>query len=129
MQKGDEFSVSFKVSASVYEGFVNVFKDKNPLHTNLSFAQGHGFDSIVMHGNILGGFLSYFIGECLPVKDIIIISQEINYKKPVYFDDNLILKSVISDYFESVSIFEFKYHFENAKGLRVARGKISIKRL
>ena len=129
MKNGDKFLIHFEVNKSVYEGFAKIFKDKNPLHIDKSFAQEHGFSSVVMHGNILGGFLSFFIGECLPFKDIMIISQNINYKNPVYLNDKLALKSEIIHYFESTGLFEFKYHFENQSGFKVANGKILIKRL
>ena len=59
MNKGDVFTQSFKVSPDIYEGFISIFNDKNPLHTDEKFAIGKGFNERVMHGNILSGFLSY----------------------------------------------------------------------
>jgi 3-hydroxybutyryl-CoA dehydratase len=126
MNKGDVFTCSFKVSPDTYEGFISVFKDKNPLHTNDKFAVGKGFKEKVMHGNILNGFLSYFIGECLPIKDVLIQTQEIKFMKPVYVNDQLTLCAEIEDIYESVSTVEFKYYFENQDKVKVARGKIQI---
>ena len=89
MQKGDVFKTTFKVTEQVYNGFISLFHDKNPLHTNADFAIKKGFESRVMHGNILNGFVSYFIGECLPIKNVIIHTQEIKYVQPVYLNDEL----------------------------------------
>ena len=83
MLKGDSFSKEFIIDNEIYIGFINLFKDRNPLHTDIAFAKEKGFNATVMHGNILGGFLSYFIGECLPEKNVIIHSQEIKYYNPV----------------------------------------------
>ena len=70
--KNTKYEVPFIVSENIYKGFIQLFNDKNPLHVNDVFAIEKGFKEKVMHGNILNGFLSYFIGECLPVKNVVI---------------------------------------------------------
>ena len=125
MQKGDSFSLRFEVSEKIYSGFIDLFRDGNPLHTNEAFARSKGFKGKVMHGNILGGYLSYFIGEGLPDKNVIIHSQEINYLRPVYLGTVLDLKAEIVEVFDSVKAIEFKFWFEN-DGIKVAKGKIQI---
>ena len=125
--KGEIFETNFTVSETVYNGFISIFNDQNPLHTNELFARKKGFENKLMHGNILGGFLSYFIGECLPTKNIIIHSQEIKYTKPVYLNDELLLKVTVSEVYVSVNAIEFKYNFLNKESMVVvAKGKIQI---
>ena len=125
-KKDQKFDETFKVSEHVYQGFINLFQDKNPLHTNEKFALEKGFKGKVMHGNILNGFLSYFIGQCLPVKDVIIHSQEIQFKNPVYLEDTLIFEATVSEIFESVNTLEFKFTFKNSADKVVSKGKIQI---
>ncbi|MBV9988769.1 MAG: MaoC family dehydratase N-terminal domain-containing protein [Chitinophagaceae bacterium] len=120
------FRERFHVSEQTYEGFMQVFKDRNPLHTDEKFAQSKGFAGRVMHGNILNGFLSYFVGECLPVKNLIIHSQQLNYAQPVYLNDELLLEATVSAVSESVNTVEMKIRFTNADGGTVARGKLQI---
>ncbi len=126
MNKGDKFTVPFTVGTETYDGFKDLFNDLNPLHTDEEFAKGKGFTGKVMHGNILNGFLSYFIGECLPTKDVLIQTQEIKFLRPVYENDKLTLHAQIEEVFESVNTIEFKYFFENQDMIKVARGKIQI---
>jgi 3-hydroxybutyryl-CoA dehydratase len=126
MLKGDVYIQTFHVNNPTYLGFIDIFKDKNPLHTSLTFAQSKGFKAEVMHGNILNGFLSYFVGECLPIKDVIIQLQEIKFYLPVYLDDELKFCAEIIDVYESVNSIEFKFYFENTSGKKVAKGKIQI---
>lgn len=126
MIKGQEFSYSFIVSEAVYAGFIEIFKDKNPLHTDSNFAQSKNFDSKVMHGNILNGFISYFVGECLPIKNVIIQTQEIKFSLPVYLNDKLDFYAKIEEIYESVNTIEFKFYFSNEKQKKIARGKIQI---
>lgn len=121
----DIFTRDFIVSDEVYTGFIQLFKDKNPLHTNEDFALGKGFKGKVMHGNILNGFLSYFIGEMLPTQDVIIHSQEIQFKNPVYLNDSLQFKAKVVGFYESVNVVEFKFEFRNDAKV-AAKGKIQI---
>jgi len=123
---GDKFEEEFVLKNETYQGFIEVFKDKNPLHTNHQFAVDKGFDGRVMHGNILNGFISYFIGEKLPTKDVIIHSQEVQFKRAVYLNDALCLTAEVIGIYDSVNAVEFKYQFKNRDAKIVAKGKFQI---
>lgn len=123
---GDKFEEVFVLKKETYQGFIEVFKDKNPLHTNRQFAIDKGFEGMVMHGNILNGFLSYFIGEKLPTKDVIIHSQEIQFKNAIYLNDELVFYTEIIGIYDSVNAVEFKYDFKNKEAKIVAKGKFQI---
>ncbi len=125
-QKGDTFTRSFVVTKALFEGFIGLFGDRNPLHVDDAFATAKGFRGKVMHGNILGGFLSYFIGECLPTKDVIIHSQEIQYKRAVYLNDVLAFEAKVVEVYESVEAVEFKFIFRNMEDKIVSKGIIQI---
>ena len=127
MQKGDKFVHTFMVSDDVYQGFLKTFDDRNPMHTDREFAISNGFKDVVMHGNILGGFVSYFVGETLPIKNIVIISQGLNFHKPFYINKEVTLTATIADLYESVNLVDFKLVFTNPEGVKVAKGKLQIK--
>lgn len=124
--EGATFELTFYVKEATHAGFIELFQDKNPLHTDEAFAQQKGFSGKVMHGNILNGFLSYFIGEHLPTKEVIIHTQEIQFKNPVYLGDQLSFEAKVSGVYESVKAVEFKFNFRNANKQVVAKGKIQI---
>ncbi len=123
---GDKFSEKFHINDKIYQGFIKIFNDNNPLHTNYQFANDKGFKGIVMHGNILNGFISYFIGEKLPTKNVIIHSQEIKYKNAVYLNDELLFNAEVIGVYDSVKAVEFKYHFINHEAKVVSKGKFQI---
>lgn len=125
MQKGLTINHEFIVDTGVYNGFKTIFKDHNILHTNQDYAQSKGFREKVMYGNILNGFVSYFVGELLPDDEILIQKQEISFHKPVYINDILSFEAVLSEVYESVNSFEFKFKFKNESGL-IAKGKVQI---
>lgn len=126
---GDCFDQKFNVTEAVVDKFIDISKDNNILHVNNEFAIGKGFKSKVVQGNLQNCFLSFFIGECLPSKHVMIISQTINYKNPVYINDTLFLNVVISGVSSSVNVIEFKFKFKNNLNQIVSNGKINIKLL
>jgi 3-hydroxybutyryl-CoA dehydratase len=130
LEQGKEFVHDFEVSSEIYSGFISTFKDRNPMHTDEEYAKLKGFTGKLMHGNILNGFLSYFIGELLPVKNVIIISQSIRYNSPVYLNEKLVFKAKIESITESVNVVELKFSFLSSFTQKLkAKGIIQIQLL
>jgi len=123
---GETFEEFFVISDEIYSGFIATFNDRNPLHTNQQFALAKGFKDVVMHGNILNGFISYFIGEKLITKDVIIHSQEIQFKNPVFLNDTVVFNAEVNGVYESVNAIEFKFIFKNKLEKVIAKGKFQI---
>ncbi len=126
MTLGDQFETRFEVTEQVYRGFMEIFADRNPLHTDEAFAREHGFSGKVMYGNILNGFVSYFVGECLPVKNVAIQHQQIKFGTPVYLHDSLVMHSHLAEVYDTVNAYLFKFYFQNTAGVKVARGEVRI---
>lgn len=123
---GDKCCHTFTVSESVYLDFQHCSGDHNALHTQESFAKAKGFKGLVMYGNILNAFVSYFVGECLPTNEVIIHSQDIAYKKPVFMNDELLFVAEIENVSESVKAIEFKFKFTNQDKVVVSKGHVQI---
>lgn len=122
----ENYNHQFTITLEVYQQFQLCSNDRNPLHTNEDFAKSKGFTDKVMYGNILNAFLSFFIGECLPTKNVIIHSQEIAFKNPVYMNEKLEFEAKVSGIFEAVNAIEFKYKFIKLDGKIAAKGLIQI---
>lgn len=123
----DTFNQQFKISEELVSNFVKLSNDRNPLHTIDEFAIDKGFKSRVVQGNLQNCFISFFIGGCLPSKNVMILSQTIKFKKPVYIDDTLYLKVKIIGIFESVGLIEFDFKFINQLDRIISNGIIKIK--
>lgn len=121
-----EYQHRFVVTKDVYDAFQKFSGDLNPLHTDPKFAKTKGFPECVMYGNILNGFVSYFIGMLLPSPDVIIHSQDIAYKNPVFLDDELNFSAKVEDISEAVKAVMFKFDFRNQSGKIVAKGHVQI---
>lgn len=127
MKVGESIGHSFAVTDKIYQGFIDIFDDRNPMHVNDQYAIDQGYKSAILHGNILNGFLSYFVGECLPQKNVVIISQKISYHNPFFVGDQLRLEAKLKDMIESVNVQIFKYVFKNEADKLIAKGEIQVK--
>ena len=125
---GQKFSHIFKINESQINSFRLLSGDNNPLHINSKYAIEKGFDEKIVYGNLQNCFLSFFVGEMFPIKNVIIISQSINFNKPVYNKNIIRLKAEIINILESIDVYELKFEFLNKKQ-RVSFGKIFLKKI
>lgn len=122
-------SHTYQITHEVYEHFQRCSGDMNPLHTDESFAHDKGFEGCVMYGNILNAFISHFVGMCLPTPHVMIQSQDINFHKPVFLNDEITLEAGIDTVSEAVNIINYKLKFykKNDSGRQlVAKGHVQI---
>jgi acyl dehydratase len=121
---------TYKVTPEVYYSFQRCSNDFNPLHTDEAFASRKGFNGCVMYGNILNSFISHFVGMLLPFREVMIQSQDINFHKPVYLNDEIQLEAGIDTVSEAVNIISYKLKFrrikEGEKAELVAKGHVQI---
>lgn len=121
-----QLETEYKVTPEVYTSFQNMSNDFNPLHTDEAFAKDRGFRECVMYGNILNGFVSHFVGMVLPCHNVMICSQDICYRQPVYLNDKLIMKSSVDCFSEAVNTIIYKFKFYRDASV-VAVGRVQIK--
>jgi 3-hydroxybutyryl-CoA dehydratase len=126
VKAGDRFVENFEISPELHRSFIALFGDKHPLHTDQAYARSLGFESVVMHGNILCGFLSYFVGERFPEPDVMILSQNVKFSYPVYLNDRLQLDVEVRDVHDSVNVVEIECRFRNGAGKLVASARMNI---
>lgn len=107
--------------------FGDLSGDYNPLHVNENYANGRGFKDRVAYGNILGLLISQLIGMHLWSEDVMLISQKINFKNPVYPGDIIELTGKISLKSAAVNIIELSLSFSNNSGEIVASGKCQVR--
>ena len=126
VKEGFKFFHEFKVTKQISDLFIDLSQDRNPIHVDDDFSISKGFKSKVTHGNIQNCFLSYFVGEIFPIKEVIILSQTIKFKNPVYENDILFFESKIVNFTKSVNVYEFEFEFRNSINI-VSKGSLMIK--
>ena len=127
MEIGQKFTEEYHVTPQVYQGFLTAYQDRNPMHVDAAFAQEHGFQDRIMHGNILCGFLSHFVGEKLPTKKVVIMSQTINFHRPFFEDDKLNFEATLKGLFAEDTVAEFKFKFKSqSTGDLISKGSVQV---
>ena len=92
IRSGQKKGRKYLLSHEVYERFLATFHDLNPMHVDDAFARKSGFKAKLMHGAILNGFISHFIGMCFPGKHSLLQSVNIQYRSPAYLRETVLLQ-------------------------------------
>ena len=122
---GETFRQSYTITEDVYQRFLALFGDASPLHVDDAVAVRCGFQAKLMHGAILNGFISNFVGMNFPGKRTLELGVEIRFLKPTYVGDVLELEAVVKERLESRQVVVLHFAFQRV-GEAVARGKVSI---
>ena len=118
----------FFISQDLYFNFIKVSQDTHSLHTNSDFAKKFGFEEKVVHGNLLNCFISYIVGVGLEIENIMLLSNTINYRKPLYINDKIkfIIKKSMT--LKSINVEEYTFKVYKFNSL-ISDGKFMIKYL
>jgi 3-hydroxybutyryl-CoA dehydratase len=115
----------YQVTDDLYRGFLSLFDDRSPIHVDEAVAREQGFAGRVMHGAMLNGFLSHFVGMELPGARSILLSADLRYAKPVYLGDRVTLTGEISQRVDSQHVVVLTVVMR-ARDEVVARGRVQV---
>ena len=124
---GHEETLKMRLSLDTEDDFVGLSGDFNPLHYDLNYAATTKFKRPIAHGMILGCMLSTLVGTKLPGKHCLLISQTIDFVKPVYPSDDTFVeltgKVVSKQDAAKVLVVQLTFKVEDTL---VARGKALV---
>lgn len=86
---GMKFSFPVRLTEDKVDSFLNLSGDYNPLHADPEFALTTIFKKRVVPGMLLASFFSRLVGMYVPGRNSLYISQRINFRKPVFIDDEV----------------------------------------
>jgi len=115
------------VTAEMMETFYTLTGDINPLHNDDIFAQSISngkYHQRVCYGMLTASFLSTLAGVYLPGKYCIIHGINIDFVKPVFIGDNLLIEGIIKEKSEATRQLIIKITIKNQKGDKVLRGSM-----
>jgi 3-hydroxybutyryl-CoA dehydratase len=110
----------YTITPAVYERFVAAFGDTNRLHVDDGFAQSRGFPERVMHGAILNGFISHFVGVHFPGNGSLLHSVSAQYKSPCHLGDQVRIEATVTQVSEAVGVVTMELVLTNLTRSRVA---------
>lgn len=89
LKVGDSASFTKTVSEHDVYSFAGITGDFNPAHINEEYAKKTFFKKRIAHGMLSAGFISTVLGTKLPGPGTIYIEQDLEFTKPVYFEDTV----------------------------------------
>jgi 3-hydroxybutyryl-CoA dehydratase len=122
---GTRFRKQYVIGEEVYQGFLDLFGDASPLHVDDRVARSCGFSEKLMHGAILNGFISDFVGMNFPGKRTLELGVEIHFVKPTYMNDVLELEATVKERLESRQVVVLQFRFQRETTM-VANGRVTV---
>jgi NAD(P)-dependent dehydrogenase (short-subunit alcohol dehydrogenase family)/acyl dehydratase len=128
IHEGAEFEHEYRIGDDTYAQFLGAFGDLNPLHVSDRYAIGAGFSGRVMHGAIVNGFVSHFVGMVFPGRRSLLLSVDVRYAAPSYLGDQLALRATVDRVVESQRTVLLNFVIRGpADAAVIARGRVQVK--
>jgi acyl dehydratase len=127
LAEGMQVERSYTVTPLVYENFLRAFDDRSPIHVDADYAVLAGFDGPVMHGTILNGFVSHFVGMVFPGANSLLLSVNLRYASPTYLGDTLELRAKCAQKVDSQRVVVLHVTlFNQTRGRPAATGRVQV---
>ncbi|MBV8683206.1 MAG: MaoC family dehydratase [Caulobacteraceae bacterium] len=85
------------VTAAEIEAFAKVTGDENPIHLDEAYAAQTRFGGRVAHGMLTAGFISAVLGNDLPGRGAVYLSQTLRFRRPVRIGDEVVSRVEVTE--------------------------------
>ncbi|NRS90167.1 acyl dehydratase [Flavobacterium sp. 7E] len=123
---GLKHSFEAEIDESRMQKFLEISGDNNPMHIDADYAKSKGMIDRVVYGMLTSSFYSTLVGVYLPGKYALLHSIEVQFTKPVFIGDKLIVKGEVSSVNEMFNQIEVKAYILNQNSEKISRAKIKI---
>ncbi len=107
------------------KAFAGLSGDNNPVHMSEEYAEKSRFKKRIAHGLLSASFFSALFGTKLPGYGCVYLSQNLNFRRPVYIGDTVTASIEILSIDKARSIVQFCTECK-VKGKIVIDGKAEI---
>lgn len=97
IQIGMRVSYSQTITDADIKAYAGLSGDHNPVHVNQEYAEESRYGRRLAHGLMSVGFFSALFGMRLPGPGCVYVSQNIQFKRPVYIDDTVTATVEVTD--------------------------------
>lgn len=122
---GSEYSFNRTFSSKDILSFAKLTGDFNPLHINPTHGQKI-FEQNIVHGMLAASLFSTLVGMYCPGKNCLYLSQEIEFMKPIYPNQKVIVKGTVTRKVEALKMLNIKTEVL-VEGIVVTRGHAKVK--
>jgi acyl dehydratase len=108
IQVGSIYEFTRQITREDVLGFAALTGDHNPLHVDEAFAAKSDFGRNIVHGMLASSLFSTLVGMYCPGERSLYLSQSVNFRKPLFFDDQVTVRAEVVDKSEATRIVTLK---------------------
>jgi 3-hydroxybutyryl-CoA dehydratase len=123
---GDTASFSKTISEADVYTFAGVTGDLNPAHVDAVAAAEGMFKQRIAHGMLTASFISTVLAMKLPGPGVIYLSQDSQFRAPVFFGDTVTAKVEVIEKLEQRKWVKLKTTVTNQDGKLVVDGTATV---
>ena len=120
IKEGETYQFTKKITGNDVLEFANLTGDFNPLHVDKEFGEKSQFKRNIVHGMLVGSMFSTLIGMYCPGMKSLYLSQTLNFKIPIFYDDTVTVKGTVTAKNDAIHLITLKTEI-------IKEGKICIK--
>ena len=124
---GQNYSFQINITEVLVTRFAELTGDYNPLHMDENFASKTLLRRRVVHGMLVGSFVSTLIGMHIPGNGGLWLSQTFDFLLPVHIGDTLSIEGTIEHISTAQKILVVSAQAKNQNGHTVLKGEGKVK--
>jgi len=124
MAVGQSDEIKINIDIDDITKFAELSGDYSPIHVDEDFAKKQGFDGRVVHGMLMGSYISQFIGTRLPGRYGVLQSIDIGFRKPLIAPEAICIKGEVVNISQAVGQVTLKISITNSQGHLLATAKV-----
>ena len=105
---GNVYTFKKIISKQDVMDFAELSGDFNPLHVDVNFGKKSMFKDNVVHGMLAASLFSTLVGMHCPGEKSLYLSQTLNFKLPLYYDDMVTVRGIIISKNDGIKIITIK---------------------
>lgn len=108
INEGEIHLFNRKISKKDVMDFAKLSGDFNPLHVDAEFGSKSKFKNNIIHGMLAASLFSTLVGMHCPGEKSLYMSQTLNFRQPVYYDDIVTVKGTVIRKNDSIKMITLK---------------------
>jgi acyl dehydratase len=102
------FSFKKKFSREDVLNFAELSGDINPLHIDSEYGDKSIFGRNIVHGMLISSLFSKMVGVYCPGENSLYLSQSLEFRKPLFFNEEIEVRAKVIKKISSVKVVEMK---------------------
>ena len=120
---GNSASITHSFTEEEVIQYAKLSTDMNPIHLDAEYAATTQFKQRIVHGMLVGSLFSALVGQHLPGEGSIYMTQNLNFKAPVYLDTEITASVEITSIHEKKPIVILSCHCIDSEGKTLITGE------